>query len=60
MQLIQARISQTQVIPLSEHWQKFIMFVQAHPYCTIEKLKFENGEPRIAEVDLKATEVFKF
>lgn len=60
MQLIQARISQTQVIPLSEHWQKLILFVRSHPYIKFENLVFKEGEPVFGDAELKMSETVKF
>lgn len=58
MQVIQTQVSRTQIISLSEHWQRLIAFIREHPYVTFERLTFENGEPRLGEVEIKET--FKF
>ncbi len=45
-------------IRLSPAWVSLWEFVNQHPFCTFEKLIFENGEPKIGTQII--TESYKF
>ena len=50
--------NQTAVVDPS--WMQLYQYVQKHPFCTFEKLKFVNGNPDWGETDLKVKESIKF
>jgi hypothetical protein len=52
-------VQKLQVVEVSAHWLNLMAFVKQHPYVTFERLKFVDGQPDWAEVDLKIKESIK-
>lgn len=50
----------TKVVMLSPAWLKLIEIVKSRPMVTFNNLKFKDGEPLTAEMDLKLEEFIKF
>jgi len=58
--MIVQKVQVEKIISLSPSWVSLFEFVQKHPFIMFEKLKFENGEPRIGNTDVKMIEQHKF